>query len=84
MAEDYGITYYLSAEDERYPILVLQGDFGSVGYSLDKETGVLRRICLCAAHNSSECVCGGMHLTDRGHFAMTHWMPLPPQPTGDL
>ena len=58
MAEDYGITYYLSAGDERYPILVLQGDFGSVGYSLDKDTGVLRRICLCAAHSSSECMCG--------------------------
>jgi len=30
MNEKYGITYYLTAEDERYPILVLQGEFGSV------------------------------------------------------
>jgi hypothetical protein len=58
MAKKYGITYDLTAEDERYPILVLQGAFGSVGYSLNTDTGELRRICLCAAHSSSECVCG--------------------------
>jgi hypothetical protein len=64
MAEDFGITYYLSADDARYPKLVLQGDFGSVGYSLDTRTGVLRRICLCAAHSSSECMCGAWDTDD--------------------
>ena len=64
MAEEYGITYYLAAEDERYPTLVLQGDFGSAGYSLDKNTGELRRICLCASHDSSECCCGAWELED--------------------
>lgn len=59
MAEDYGITYYLSADDARYPILVLQGPaFGVAGYSLNKLTGELRRICVCHAHCDSECVCG--------------------------
>lgn len=58
MQEKYGITYYLTAEDERYPILVLQGEFGSVGYSLDKDTGELSRVCICAAYESSECACG--------------------------
>ena len=58
MATEYGITYYLTAEDERYPILVLQGDFGSVGYSLNTSNGELERVCLCAAHSSSECTCG--------------------------
>lgn len=55
MAKDYGITYYLAAEDERYPTLVLQGEFGSVGYALDTSTGELRRICLCAAYGPSDC-----------------------------
>jgi len=55
---EYGITYYITAEDPRYPILVLQGEFGSVGYSLNKETGHLHRICLCHAHNDNECCCG--------------------------
>jgi hypothetical protein len=64
MAEDYGITYYLTAEDERYPTLVLQGDFGSTGYALDLDTGELRRICLCAAHGPSECCCGAWHTDD--------------------
>lgn len=64
MANDYGIEYYLTTEDARYPILVLQGDFGSVGYALDKGTGELRRICLCAAHSSSECMCGAWDLDD--------------------
>ena len=59
MAEDYGIEYYLSAEDERYPTLVLQGDdFGVVGYSLNKSTGDLRRVCICSAHSEAECCCG--------------------------
>ena len=59
MAKDYGITYYLSAEDSRYPTLVLEGpSFGAVGYSLNKLTGELRRVCLCHAHSNSECVCG--------------------------
>jgi len=58
MAEEYGLTYYLSADDERYPTLVLQGDFGSVGYSVDKHTGHLTRVCICAAYSDSECCCG--------------------------
>lgn len=57
MAEDFGITYYLTAEDERYPTLVLQGEFGSVGYSLNKCTGELERVCICFAHSSTECCC---------------------------
>jgi len=64
MAEDYGITYYLTAEDKRYPTLVLQGDFGSVGYTLNKKTGELRRICLCAAYSEHECCCGAWDLDD--------------------
>ena len=58
MTEQYGITYYLTAEDERYPILVVQGDNYSVGYSLDKHSGYLERVCICAAYKDNECVCG--------------------------
>ena len=61
MIEDHGITYYLTAGDQHYPTLVLQGDFGSVGYSLNKETGELRRVCICAAYGPSECCCGAWH-----------------------
>jgi hypothetical protein len=56
---ELGVDVYLSYEDKRYPTLVLQSDeFGSVGYSLDLKTGNLRRICICAAYCSYECVCG--------------------------
>lgn len=61
---DYGITHYLTGEDARYPVLVLQGEFGSVGYAIDASTGELRRICLCAAHGPSECCCGAWDIED--------------------
>lgn len=50
---------YISYEDPRYQTLVLYNPiFGSVGYSIDLSTGGLERICICAAHNASECCCG--------------------------
>ena len=58
MPDAYGITYYLTAEDERYPTLVIQGDFGVRGYDLDVSTGELQRVCVCAARSSHECCCG--------------------------
>jgi hypothetical protein len=57
-ASAFGVTYYLTAEDSRYPTLVLQGEFGSVGYNLNLNDGSLRRICLCHAHGVNECLCG--------------------------
>lgn len=59
MIERYGIGIDLCADDERYPTLVLEGPFGKIGYSLNKESGELDRICICFAHSSSECMCGG-------------------------
>jgi hypothetical protein len=56
--EELGMEIFLSYEDPRYPTLVIQGDNYGVGYNLDPQTGELRRICICAAHSSSECVCG--------------------------
>jgi hypothetical protein len=58
----YGVTYYLTADDERYPTLVLKGDFGIVGYDLNKETGEIKRICVCAAYSSNECCCGAFDM----------------------
>jgi hypothetical protein len=55
---EHGINSYIVAEDPRYPTLVLQGDFGSVGYDLNSSTGELRKVCICAAHSSNECTCG--------------------------
>lgn len=63
-SKDYGVTYYLTAEDERYPTLILQGGFGTTGYALDKNTGGLRRICICHAHSWSECGCGAWPYED--------------------
>ena len=56
--EDYGINAYLAGEDRRYPILVMQGQFGSRGYSVCTITGSIKRVCICAAYESSECCCG--------------------------
>lgn len=57
--EELGVNAYLSYEDERYPILVLQSDiFGTVGYSLNLSTGELSRVCVCSARSSTECLCG--------------------------
>lgn len=49
---------YIVEEDPRYPILVIQGSFGSAGYALNPNTLSLRRVCICSAISSSECVCG--------------------------
>jgi hypothetical protein len=46
-------------EDKRYPILILESEsFGVVGYAVDISSGKLDRVCICAAHNTAECVCG--------------------------
>jgi len=55
---DEELTCYIAGEDPRYPILVIRNENHSVGYSLDRYTLTLRRICICAAHSSSECCCG--------------------------
>lgn len=55
---DDDLECYITSEDPRYPTLVIQGGFGSVGYALDKETGDLIRICICYAYSANECVCG--------------------------
>lgn len=52
-------VWYIAFEDERYKTLVVQGSFGSHGYSVHHYTGELERVCICAAWNSSECCCGG-------------------------
>jgi hypothetical protein len=58
MAEHEGIEYRLTSGDPRYPILVLNGEFGVVGYSLNRDTGDLERVCVCAAWSKNECICG--------------------------
>lgn len=45
--------------DIRYPTLVIESQrFGTIGYSLDRDTGDLERVCICSAWNANECVCG--------------------------
>lgn len=57
--DDIGLRIYLSYEDERYPTLVIFGnEFGMSGYSLNKKTGDLRRVCICRAEEEESCVCG--------------------------
>ena len=55
---DYGVTATIGGEDARYPLLVIQGDFGSRGYSVNTDTGELSRVCICHAWNADECCCG--------------------------
>jgi hypothetical protein len=57
MLNRYGITVDLQAEDERYPLLVLTGEFGTAGYTLNKNTGALHPVCICHSYSPSECVC---------------------------
>ena len=52
------VEAHISAEDERYPTLVLDGPWGTHGYALNRITGDLRRVCLCHAYSENECVCG--------------------------
>lgn len=56
------VTSYITGEDERYPMLVLQGEGWSRGYDIDLTTGDLRRICICHAYSSGECICGAWDL----------------------
>lgn len=55
---DEELTCYIAGEDPRYPILVIRNETHSVGYSLDRDTLTLRRICICVAYEASECCCG--------------------------
>lgn len=41
--EPHALTCHISADDPRYPTLVIQGDFGSVGYAINPATGELAR-----------------------------------------
>lgn len=62
---ELGVEIYLSYEDPRYPTLVLQSDeFGSVGYSLNLNTGELERVCICHAHSNNECICGAWNIVE--------------------
>ena len=57
--EELGVSVHLSYEDPRYPTLILESEqFGIRGWSLDLASGDLRRVCICAARSSSECICG--------------------------
>lgn len=56
--EHNGVEIALFYEDERYPTLVVDAYNGKVGYSLNLDTGLLTRVCLCSAHSANECVCG--------------------------
>ena len=56
---DCYIHYHEYDFNLNYPVLVIRGRFGSQGYNIDKETGQLKRTCICAAHNEYECICDG-------------------------
>lgn len=56
--EDSGVRLYLSYEDSRYPVLVLQYNGQSAGYSINKNTLEIERICICNAREDFECCCG--------------------------
>ncbi len=62
--EDNEMNVYLTGEDPRYQTLVLQGSFGSRGWSVDQHTGELSRVCICCAYDSSECCCGAWDDTE--------------------
>ena len=54
-----GVQIELLYDDPRYPVLVLNSEtFGEVGYELKLSDGSLRRICICHAKGSVDCVCG--------------------------
>ena len=55
---EFDVNVYLTGEDARYPTLVIQGEFGSRGYSVNNTTGELSRVCICHAYNANECCCG--------------------------
>lgn len=58
---NHTVSAYIAGEDPRYPTLVIQGDFGSRGYSVNPVTGDLSRVCLCHAYDESECCCGAWY-----------------------
>ena len=58
MDEEEELSCYITGEDPRYPILVVQNGSQSAGYSLDPRTLTLTRVCLCSAYMPSECCCG--------------------------
>lgn len=55
---EYVVRSRIMYEDPRYPTLIIKGKNWIKGFALDKDTGNIRRICICYAHSSSECLCG--------------------------
>lgn len=57
-----GLNCYIHYSEYDYnflrPTLIIQGEFGSVGYDVDPDSGELERCCICAAHCDYECICG--------------------------
>jgi hypothetical protein len=43
--------------DEKYPILVIEGDCWLKGWRINKESGDLDPMCICAARYEGECAC---------------------------
>lgn len=62
------LNVYLTGEDPRYQFLVLQGSFGSRGWSVDQHTGELSRVCICSAWEVSECCCGAWDNVELGDW----------------
>ena len=61
---DLGLNIFLSYEDPRYPLLIIQGEDYSLGYSLNVNDGTLSRVCICSARESFECGCGAWEEID--------------------
>lgn len=60
MPDNLDLECYFVAEDPRYPTLVIRDSAETFGFSYNRETKELERVCICAAHYSSECACGAL------------------------
>ena len=61
MLDDFEYTAYIYYHEydinKERPVLVVQGDMSSIGYSVNIYTFDVDVVCLCAATNENECVC---------------------------
>lgn len=49
---------YITSEDSRYPLIIIEGETGISGYFINPGDGsVENQVCICAAREPSECCC---------------------------
>lgn len=51
------MTQVYISDNEGFPVLVVEAEYGTFGYDINTSTGEVTPTCVCSAWNESECCC---------------------------